>query len=44
MLVLPMRSHWEERYWTVVDEELAFVPAADRFIHEERVRQLPGRG
>jgi len=36
MRIFPVRLPSGERYWTVVDETLAVVPAADRFLREER--------
>jgi hypothetical protein len=34
--IFPVRLPSGERYWTVVDDTLAVVPAADRFLREER--------
>jgi hypothetical protein len=34
--IFPVRLPSGERYWTVVDATLAVVPAADRFLREER--------
>ncbi len=34
--IFPVRLPSGERYWTVVDETLAVVPVADRFLREER--------
>jgi integrase/recombinase XerD len=34
--IFPVRLPSGERYWTVIDETLAVVPAADRFLREER--------
>jgi integrase len=36
MRIFPVRLPSGDRYWTVVDEALAVVPAADRFLREER--------